>query len=56
MLPQDAINEFKQIYQDEYGVELSDQEASERAYKFLRLFKMIYQPIPDKWLEEKADK
>lgn len=56
MLSQNAIDEFKQIYQDEYCFELSEQEASERAEKFLRLFKMIYQPIPDKWLEEKTDK
>ncbi|MCB9813210.1 MAG: hypothetical protein H6772_02255 [Pseudomonadales bacterium] len=56
MLSQKAIIEFQKIYQEELGTEISIEEASERAEKFLRLFKMIYQPIPDKWLEEKTDK
>lgn len=46
MLSPDAITEFRELYQDELGIEISYEEASERAEKFLRLFKLVYQPIP----------
>lgn len=52
MLSQDAINEFKQIYQEECGVELSDEEALERAQKFLRLFYLIGEPVSKKWKKD----
>ena len=51
MLPRDAITEFQEIYQEELGTEISYEEASERAEKFLRLFKIVYQPIPEDWLK-----
>ena len=41
MLPPEAITEFKQIYQDEFGVELSDVEATEKASCVFNLVKAI---------------
>lgn len=52
MLSHDAIIEFQEIYQEELGTEISYEEASERAEKFLRLFKIVYQPIPQDWLKK----
>ena len=56
MLSKDAINEYKQIYQDEYGVSISDKEAAEKALNFLKVFKLIYQPVSKNWIKERVDK
>lgn len=45
-LSQDAIEEFKKIYQEEYGRTLSDAEAIEMSQRLLRLFQIIYHPLP----------
>lgn len=54
-LPDSAIIEFKELYKAELGVDISYKEASERAVKFLRMFKKIYQPIPIDWVKNKID-
>jgi len=51
-LSKQAIADFQKIYLLEFGVELSNQDASEKAIKLLRLFKLIYQPVPKEWLRE----
>lgn len=56
MLSPDAITEFRELYQDELGMEISYEEASERAERFLRLFKLVYQPIPNDWLSQHKNK
>jgi hypothetical protein len=45
-LSQKAIEEFKEIYQREFGKKLSDLEAQELAENLISLFKIIYRPIP----------
>ena len=47
-LSKKAIDEYKEIYQREYGKTLTDQEAYEQASNLLRLFKVIYRPLPSK--------
>ena len=42
MLPKEAIEEFKVIYKKDYGVELSDEEASYRANNLVALFTAVY--------------
>lgn len=42
MLPPDAIEEFKTLYQKHFGESLSNQEAAARAEKFLDLFRAVY--------------
>jgi len=37
----DAIEEFKTIYQDEFGLRLSDEEAKEMALRLLRFFDIL---------------
>ena len=56
MLSKDAVNEYKQIYQDDYGVSLPDKEAAEKALNFLKIFKLIYQPVSKGWIKKKTDK
>jgi hypothetical protein len=44
MLPPEAIQEFKTLYQNHFGELLSDEEASQRAEKFLALYRAVYLP------------
>lgn len=46
MLSADAVRDFKKIYQKEYRIKLSDQEAQEKGLQLLNFFKLIYKPIP----------
>lgn len=45
-LSQDAIEEFKAIYQEEFGETLSDGEAQEMGGRLLRLFQILCRPLP----------
>lgn len=49
-LSKEAIEEFKEIYYQEFGERISDEEAQELGASLLSLFKIIYRPLP------KADK
>lgn len=53
-LPQEAIKEFKGLYKKQYGVELSDQEASRRANNLFNLYKVTY--MPDSIIEPELHK
>jgi hypothetical protein len=55
MLSSTAVQEFKEIYLQELGIELSNEEAVAKATKFLRLFRMVYQPIPKEWLKKQGE-
>lgn len=44
MLSAEAIKEFKKIYFEEYGEEISTEEAAKQANALLRLYKAIYRP------------
>lgn len=41
-----AINSFKRIYINRYGIELQDYEAEKKASQFLNFFKLIYRLVP----------
>ncbi|MFA5208389.1 MAG: hypothetical protein WC428_07150 [Candidatus Paceibacterota bacterium] len=45
MISEKALKEYKAIYKKEYGINLSDKEATEQATKLLSLMKVIYRPI-----------
>lgn len=45
-LSQEAIEEFKAIYRDEFGENLTDSEAKEMASRLLRLFYILLQGVP----------
>jgi hypothetical protein len=44
-LSQQAITEFKVIYQEEYGITLGDEEAVEIATRILKFFNILIHPI-----------
>ena len=47
-IPQKDLNEFKRIYQKEYGENLTDKEAQRIASNLISLFEIICQPLPRK--------
>ena len=53
-LSRQAIDEFKTIYQDEFGRELSDEEVQEIAFRLLRFFGILVRPQPDESEDETA--
>lgn len=48
MISKERLDEFKRIYKKEFGEEISDQEALEKATKLLRMVELIYKPITKK--------
>lgn len=46
MLPKEAIEEFKVLYEKNYGVKLSDEEAGRRANNFVALYEAVYGDDP----------
>ena len=45
-LSREAIAEFKVIYQEEFRQNISDDEAQAIAFRLLRLFDRLLQPLP----------
>jgi len=41
-----AIKEFKEIYYQEFGQKISDEQAQEMGANLFSLFKIIYRPLP----------
>lgn len=41
MLPKGALEEFKRLYKQEFGEELSDKNTLEKATRFLGLMRLI---------------
>lgn len=46
MLPQKAILEFQKIYKQSYGVELSYEQAADRAERLVKLYRSVYSDDP----------
>lgn len=52
MLSDKALQEFKEIWKEEYGEEISDAKATELGINLLTMFDAIYRPIKREWWEE----
>ena len=52
MIRDQALQEFKMIWQKETGQEITDKEALDEAVALLHLFDVIYRPIPKAWSDE----
>lgn len=52
MISDAALNEFKEIWAEEIGSEISDEKAMEEATQLLTLFDAIYRPIKKAWVNE----
>ena len=46
-LSREAIEEFRTIYEEEFGKRLTDDEVQEIAMRLLRFFGILNQPNPD---------
>jgi hypothetical protein len=42
MLPQEAIEEYKKLYEKRFGIKLSDEEAVFRANNLVKLYMAVY--------------
>ena len=49
MLSKEAVLDYQKIYQETYGKEISYEKAMDGAMKLLRLFRLVYTPIPRDW-------
>jgi hypothetical protein len=52
MVSEKALQEFKNIWREEFGEEISDEKALEEATALLTLFDAVYRPIPKAWNDE----
>ncbi len=52
MISRQALKEFKKIWKEEYGSDISDDFAMEKAIDFLTLIDAIYRPVKKEWLNE----
>ncbi len=52
MVSKEALEEFKRIYKEEKGEDISDELAMEEAASLLTLFDAVYRPIKKEWLQE----
>ena len=50
MISEVALQEFKKIWFEEYGEEISDEKATELGINLLTLFDHIYRPVKKSWL------
>lgn len=55
MLSDAALQEFKKIYGEEIGEEISDEKAVELGINLLTIFDKVYRPVKKEWLENKNE-
>ncbi|OGK49413.1 MAG: hypothetical protein A3I86_01625 [Candidatus Zambryskibacteria bacterium RIFCSPLOWO2_02_FULL_39_14] len=55
MISDAALKEFKEIWAEEIGSEISDEQAMEEATQLLTLFDAIYRPIKKEWVKHYDD-
>ncbi|MFH1246640.1 MAG: hypothetical protein V1489_02615 [Candidatus Liptonbacteria bacterium] len=52
MLSDKALAEFKKIWKEEFGEDISDEKAAEEGINLLTMFDAIYRPIKKGWVED----
>lgn len=56
MLSKEAIEEFKQIVREDYGLEMPDDLVMDEATNFLTFFDVVHRPIKKSWNDEYNNK
>jgi hypothetical protein len=56
MISEAALNEFKQIWQSEFGEDIPNETAVDEAINLLSLFDAVYRPIKQEWDDEYLQK
>lgn len=46
LISEELLDEFKELYKEEFDKQLTDREALDRAMDVLQVFKAVYRPIP----------
>jgi len=46
-IPEEHLNKFKKLYKKQFGIELSDSEALDKATKLIRLVEIVYKPMTE---------
>ena len=52
MLSDKALQEFKEIWLEEIGEEISDERAVELGINLLTMFDAVYRPVKKEWMDE----
>lgn len=52
MLSDKALEEFKQIWREQFKEDISDEKAAEEAINLLTMMDAIYRPIKKEWVDE----
>jgi len=52
MLSAQALQEFKEIWKQEFGEEISSDLAIEEGINLLTMFNAVYRPIKEEWLSK----
>ncbi len=55
MISETALQDFKKMYLEEFGNEISDEKAMELGTNLLTLFHHIYRPVKKDWVREVSD-
>ncbi len=45
MISQESLEKFKQLYKDHFNIELSNEDALDKAIKLRRMVEIVYKPI-----------
>lgn len=56
ILSQSALQEFKKLYFEEFGEEISDEQAVELGTNLLTFFDHIYRPVKKEWSDKLSEK
>ncbi len=52
MISKEALEEYKAIYKEEFGEDVSDEDALKQAINLLSMMNVIYRPLKKEWLRE----
>jgi hypothetical protein len=55
MISETALQEFKALWREEFGKEISDEQATELAINLLTAFNHTYRPVRKEWLKGQPD-
>lgn len=56
MISEKALEEYKALYKEEFGEEISNEKAMDEAVSLLTMFDAIYRPVKKSWLKEIDEK
>lgn len=52
MISKEALEEFKKIWREEHGEDISDEVALDEAVNLLTIMNVVYRPLKKEWVEE----